>query len=42
MLKLCNGRHRDLYLKPNIIHAIKSRTVRWVEHVAGIGRRGCM
>jgi hypothetical protein len=29
----------DLYSSPNIIRVIKSRTMRWAGHVAGVGER---
>jgi hypothetical protein len=42
VFKLYSKIHRYVYFKPSIIHAIKSRTVRWVENVEGIGKRGRM
>jgi hypothetical protein len=38
--KLHNEELRDLYSSPNIIRIIKSRKIRWVGHVARMGRRG--
>jgi hypothetical protein len=39
--RLHNKELYDLYSSPNIIHVIKSRRMRWVEHVAHMGdRRG--
>jgi hypothetical protein len=35
--KLHNEELRDLYSSPSIIRIIKSRRMRWVEHVAHIG-----
>jgi len=39
----CRGLHveelHDLYSSPNIIRVIKSRRMRWAEHVARMGRR---
>jgi len=29
----------DLYSSPNIVRVIKSRRIRWVEHVARMGER---
>jgi hypothetical protein len=31
----------DLYSSPNIIRVIKSRRMRWAEHVARMGRGAC-
>jgi hypothetical protein len=30
---------RDMYYSPNIIRIIKSRRMRWAEHVARLGKR---
>jgi hypothetical protein len=38
--KLHNEELRNLYSSPNIIRTIKSRRMRWMGHVARIGRRG--
>jgi hypothetical protein len=38
--KLHNVELRDLYSSPSIIRIIKSRSIRWAGHVAGMGRRG--
>jgi hypothetical protein len=35
--KLHNEKLRNLYLSPNIIIQIKSRRMRWAEHVAHMG-----
>ena len=35
--KLHNEELNDLYYSPNIVQVIKSRTVRWVRHVARMG-----
>jgi hypothetical protein len=37
--KLHNEELRDLYSSPSIIRMIKSRWMRWVGHVARMGRR---
>jgi hypothetical protein len=37
--RLHNEELNDLYSWPNIIQAIKSRRIRWVEHVARMGKR---
>jgi hypothetical protein len=37
--KLHSDRLNDLYLSPNIIRVIKSRRVRWAEHMARMGER---
>jgi hypothetical protein len=37
--RLHNEKLRYLYASPNIIRVIKSRRVRWVGNVAGMGRR---
>jgi hypothetical protein len=36
--RLHNEELNDLYSSPNIIRVIKSRRMRWVGHVAGMGR----
>jgi hypothetical protein len=38
--KLHNKELNDLYSSPSIIRMIKSRRMRWAEHVARMGRRG--
>jgi hypothetical protein len=38
--KLHNEELHSLYSSPNIIIMIKSRRLRWTEHVAQMGRRG--
>jgi hypothetical protein len=38
--KLRNEEPHNLYSSPNIIRMIKSRRMRWAEHVAGIGGKG--
>jgi hypothetical protein len=38
--KLQNGEFHNLYSSPNKIRVIKSRRMRWAEHVARMGRRG--
>jgi hypothetical protein len=38
--ELHNEELHNLYSSPNIIRMIKSRRMRWAEHVARIGRRG--
>jgi hypothetical protein len=38
--KLHNKELRDLYCSPSIIRIIKSRRMRWADHVARMGRRG--
>jgi hypothetical protein len=38
--KLYNEELRDLYSSPSIIRIIKVRNMRWVGHVARMGRRG--
>jgi hypothetical protein len=37
--KLHNEKLRDLYSSPSIIRIIKSRRMRWADHVARMGRR---
>jgi len=37
MEKLHNEELRDLYSLPNIVRVVKSRRMRWVEHVARMG-----
>jgi hypothetical protein len=36
--KLYNEELHDLYSSPNIVRVIESRRIRWVGHVARIGR----
>jgi hypothetical protein len=36
--KLHNEEVDDLYFSPNIVRVIKSRRIRWAEHVARMGR----
>jgi hypothetical protein len=39
--KIHNEELNDLYCSPNIVRVIKSRRMRWAEHVARLGvRRG--
>jgi hypothetical protein len=38
--KLHNEELRDLYSSPSIIRIIKSRRMRWTDHVARMGRSG--
>jgi hypothetical protein len=40
--KLHNEELRDLYSSPSIITIIKSRRIRWTDHVARMGRRGTL
>jgi hypothetical protein len=40
--KLHNGELHDLYSSPSLIRIIKSRRMRWVGHVARMGRRGTL
>jgi hypothetical protein len=37
--RLHNEELNDLYSLPNIIRVIKSRRMRWAEHVAGMGEK---
>jgi hypothetical protein len=37
--KLYNEEFRDLYSLPSIIRIIKSRRIRWAEHVARMGEK---
>jgi hypothetical protein len=39
--KLHNEELRDLYSSPNIIRIMKSRRMRWAEHVARMGEKRC-
>ena len=39
MEKLHNEQLNDLYSSPNIIRVIKSRRMRWAEHIARMGER---
>jgi hypothetical protein len=32
--------HNDLYCSPNIVRVIKSRRIRWAEHIARMGKMG--
>jgi hypothetical protein len=36
--KLHSEERNDLYCSPNIVRVIKSRRMRWAEHVASMGR----
>jgi hypothetical protein len=38
--KLKNEELHNLYSLPSIIRMMKSRRIRWAEHVAQMGRRG--
>jgi hypothetical protein len=38
--KLHNVELHDFYFSPSIIRKIKSRRMRWADHVAHMGRRG--
>jgi hypothetical protein len=38
--KLHNEELHNFYCSPSIIRIIKSRRMRWVEHVARMGRKG--
>jgi len=41
--RLHNAELNDLYSSPNIVRVIKSRRMRWAEHVARMGgERGCI
>jgi hypothetical protein len=40
--KLHNKKLHDLYSSPSVIRIIKSRRMRWVGHVARMGRRGTL
>jgi len=37
--KLHNEELNDVYCSPNIVRVLKSRRMRWVEHVARLGER---
>ena len=39
-LRRVHQEFKNLYSSPNIIQVIKSRTMRWVGHVACMGERG--
>jgi beta-xylosidase len=39
---LHNEELNDLYSSPNIIREIKSRRMRWEDHVARIGKKGSL
>jgi hypothetical protein len=40
--KLHNEEFNDLYSAPNIVQVIKSRRMRWAEHVARMGDSRCV
>jgi hypothetical protein len=40
--KLHNEQLHNLYSSPNIIRMIKSRRMRWAEHVTRMGEEECM
>jgi hypothetical protein len=40
--KLRNEELNDLYSSPNIVRVIKSRRMRWAEHVARMGKGRCV
>jgi hypothetical protein len=40
--KLHNDELHSLYSSPNIVRVIKSRRMRWAEHVARMGRGRCL
>jgi len=41
--RLHNEELNDLYFSPNIVRVIKSRRMRWAEHMARMGEeRGCI
>ena len=40
--KLHNEELNDLYCSPNVVRVIKSRRMRWAEHVARIGEGRCV
>jgi hypothetical protein len=40
--KLHHKELHDLYSSPSIIRIIKSRRMRWADHVAQMGRRGTL
>ena len=39
--RLHNEELNDLYSSPNIVRVIKSRRMRWAEHVARMGKERC-
>jgi hypothetical protein len=41
-IRLHNEELDGLYFAPNIVRVIKSRRMRWVGHVARIGKRSCV
>jgi len=42
-MRLHNEELNDFYSSPNIVRVIKSRILRWAEHVARMGEeRGCI
>jgi hypothetical protein len=40
--KLHNKGLHDLYSSPSIIRIIKSKKIRWADHVARMGRKGTL